>query len=507
MPLRASNDFGAQLFGDATTASIHDHLFLGANTALPFWNNNPTAVAAHQEFLRDCARVDIFGLRQDGTIAGELIAPLRPHLPMLEPGRRYLLEVVIRTLTLGHHLTQGTADSNEIWLEVTLRQNGELVGSSGLLDNQRQVDPWSHFVNVFMLDREGRRIDRRNAQDIFVPLYNHQIPPGAAQTVHYAFDAPAGSTAPIEIEVKLQFRKFDQTYLQIVADRLRSNDVSIGQPPRSEDYRNDLPVSTLSVDRISLPVVGGSEQGSESVNTHELPSWERWNDYGIGLLLKGKAELRQASDAFERVKQFGRYDGPLNQARVLYAEGRLDEATTAIRETSNLKDPPAPAWTLAWLSGLVNREQGRLAEAEQNFRNIVEMRTQEQLDRGFDFSKDYDIINLLGQTIFEQARGLRGPSQQQRKAERLAEAAGWFQKTLVLDPENVAAHYNLQQLFAALGDDEQSDYHRRLHLKYKGDDNARDRAVAAARRRYPAANHAAEAVTVYDLQRVQKKGE
>jgi hypothetical protein len=33
------------------------------------------------------------------------------------------------------------------------------------------------------------------------------------------------------------------------------------------------------------------------------------------------------------------------------------------------------------------------------------------------------------------------------------------------------------------------------------DDNARDRAVAAARRANPAADHAAESVVIYDLQR------
>ncbi len=58
------------------------------------------------------------------------------------------------------------------------------------MDEGGQVDPWSHFVNVFMLDRRGDRIARRNAQDIFVPLYNHQIPPGAGQTVHYALHVP-----------------------------------------------------------------------------------------------------------------------------------------------------------------------------------------------------------------------------------------------------------------------------------------------------------------------------
>ena len=77
-----------------------------------------------------------------------------------------------------------------------------LLAHSGGLDANRRVDPWAHFVNAFVLDREGRRIDRRNAQDIFVPLYDHQIPPGAAQTVHYALQVPPDVQDPIEIQVQ-----------------------------------------------------------------------------------------------------------------------------------------------------------------------------------------------------------------------------------------------------------------------------------------------------------------
>ena len=52
-----------------------------------------------------------------------------------------------------------------------------------------------------------------------------------------------------------------------------------------------------------------------------MNAWERWNDYGIGLLLEGnagseKGELRQAEDAFTEVERLGRPDGPLNLARV-----------------------------------------------------------------------------------------------------------------------------------------------------------------------------------------------
>ena len=159
---------------------------------------------------------------------------------------------------------------------------------------------------------------------------------------------------------------------------------------------------------------------------------------------------------------------------------------------------------MGWLSGLVNREQGYLDRAEQNFRSVVESRTEEMIARGFDFSKDYEVINLLGQTIYEQARSIRGEANQPQRAAKLNEAIEWFHKTLALDPENVTAHYNLGLLYAAIGNDEARDRHQALHLKYKPDDNARDQAVAAARKKYPAANHAAAAVVIYDLNRNTK---
>jgi tetratricopeptide (TPR) repeat protein len=102
---------------------------------------------------------------------------------------------------------------------------------------------------------------------------------------------------------------------------------------------------------------------------------------------------------------------------------------------------------------------------------------------------------------FERARQERGDENRARREELLAQAIEHLDAALVYDPEHAAAHYNLKQIYDELGDQEAADRHAALHAKYKPDDNARDRAVAAARRRYPAANHAAEAVVVYDLRR------
>jgi len=501
MPLKQSNDSGAHYNDDSGTLTVHDHLFPAANTGIAWLNDRPDVIAAHQQYLKDITRVDIFGVKEGGTIDGILHAPLRPTVPTLTPGKSYLIESVIRTLKLGHIFTQGTADSNEVWLDVTVTSNDKIIGRSGGIDATagNEVDRWAHFVNIFMLDRDGNRINRRNPQDIFVPLYNHQIPPGAAWTVHYGLDLPSDLTAPVTVTVKLQYRKFDAEYLRFVAAHARPGDDPLRGNLFGVPYVNELPITTLAEDQVTFAVEGVADAPQQS--DRNIPVWERWNDYGIGLLLKGKAELRQAEDAFAEIEKLGRYDGSLNLARVYFEEGRVDEAATALTRAAEYRDPAAPPWTMAWMSGQVNRQQGRLEEAEANFRKVLEDQTQEMQMRGFDFSFDYEVRNLLGLTLHDRASQFRGKAMAEQRTYFLEEAARQFEKTLQIDSENVAAHYNLQLIYGQLENPERANEHRQLHERYKLDDNAADRAVALARKKYPAANHAAEALVIYPLRR------
>ncbi len=502
MPLQASSDFGAKYFNGAKELSVHDHLFPTANTGVAWLLDKPDVVQIHQDYLQGVMRVDLFGVREEGEIDGKLHAPLRPNVPTLEPGKKYLLEAVIRTLKMGHTFTQGTVDSNEVWLDVTVTSGGKVIGRSGAIDPAKanEVDPWSHFVNVFMLDKDGNRISRRNPQDIFTPLYNNQIPPGAGQTAHYELTVPTDASAPVTVEVKLLYRKFDQQFMDFVA---KSNEkhgrILRGHEP-GETYVNNLPVTTLAVDRVTFPVAG-VEAEVENAKV-EIPEWQRWNDYGIGLLLKGKAELRQAEAAFLEVEKLHRFDGPLNLARVYNTEGRLSEAVEALRRAEAFREDEAfPRWTWAWLSGAVNRQEGRLEEAVTNLRSVLEDRTPAMIAKGFDFSLDYEVINLLGQTLFDLGRQRHRQGRLEEAEQYWRQAIERFQKTLTLDSENVSAHYNLALLYQELGEDGKAEEHRQLHLKYKPDDNAQGRAVRLAREKYPAANHAAEAVVKYPLQR------
>lgn len=490
LPLKPSDDFAAKDFDGSGRLTIHDHQFPSANTAIPHVLGMPGWVnEAHAKFNEGVMRVDLFGLREGGTIDGALTAPLRPALPALRPGATYLLETVIRAVKMGHLFTQGTVDSNEVWLDVTVTNQGRVVGRSGAQAADGEVDPWSHFANAFVIDREGRRIDRRNAEDIFLALYNHQVGPGSADVVHYRLTVPEDARGDLTIEVALRYRKFDTLYTRLV------------QGERFQ--RNDLPVLTLATDRVVLPV---GDAPPTPQPEPAIPLWQRWNDYGIGSLQKGgetgshKGELRQAEEAFTKVEALGRADGPLNLGRVYLKEGRLDEAAQALARAAAAQ-PPAPAWSLAWHTGLVKKQNGDLDGALADLRMLAALDTEETRTRGFDFSKDYRLLNELGRTLFERAKQERGAEAQRTREALLREAVSWHRQALSLDPENVDAHYSLALLLEELGESERAAHHRTEHARYKPDDNAADRAVTLARQRYPAANHAAEVVVIYDLRR------
>jgi hypothetical protein len=339
-------------------------------------------------------------------------------------------------------------------------------------------------VNSFVIDRDGNRISRRNAQDIFTALYNHQIPPGAADVVHYRFRVPDGCDQPIHIAAALKYRKFDTTLMRFVK--------------ADPDWVNDLPVTVLAEDDISLPVVGGMSVDNADETT---PPWMRWNDYGIALFRKGGAgELRGAEDAFSRVESFGRPDGPINLTRVYLKEGRVTEdAPAALARAGAMEESPARAWHLLWFGGQVDRQNGRIDEAIAQYRQVVDGGFEQAAGRGFDFSEDWRVLNELGSTLYQRARMARGKARAGERTAYLREAADVFEASLLLDPEGMPAHFGLMQVLRDLGDEAGAARHEALHAKYKPDDNARDNAIAEARKRYPAANRAAESVVIYDL--------
>jgi tetratricopeptide (TPR) repeat protein len=464
MPLKGSTDFGAKDYDNTGGTKVHHHGFPGANTGLfELLKHEPKyqhmtegfdeSIALHTEFLKDKkVRIDLFGVKQfnpDGSVNDESLVALRPQLPSLQPGQTYLFETVVRTLNIGHHFSQGTVDSNEIWVDFEAKAGGKVIARSGATTNPDEtgaVDEWSHFINVYMLDKNGHRIDRRNPQDIFTPLYNHQIPPGAANVVHYKMTVPPDVSGPIELTVRVRYRKFDQKYLEYIYG-------AKNQPiPK-------LPIVDMCSDTVTLPV--GTANVAEQTSPI-TPVWQRWNDYGIACYLEGgpgkkKGNLRQAEVAFKRLQQLPAADAQwhshTNLARVYLDLGKLADAAEEVNK-SGACDPPAPWWLRAWLGGSVSLETATTpAEwdaAIAQFEKIVDPANQPR-ERNMNFTRDYVVLAQLGKALYRRSQ-LEAYGSASQKAILLRSIKA-YEQALEVDPEDLASHYGLNQAYTVLGMD------------------------------------------------------
>jgi tetratricopeptide (TPR) repeat protein len=464
MPLQhGSTDFAAKDFDNSGKRSTHNHRFPAANTGLFTLLQKTERYAKHTEgfqktidlhadYLRGKAedgsdkkvRIDIFGLKPGVTTeTAGLVAPLRPQVPMLQPGKSYTVEVVVRTLGVGHPLTQGTVDSNELWVDFLATSDGQEIARNGALskpNDEGEVDRWAHFINVHMLDRNGNRINRRNPQDIFTPLYDKQVPPGAAAVLHYRLDVPATAKGPIAVTAKLRYRKFDDEYMRYVHPNM--------EPPK-------LPIIDVCSDTITFAIAGGAAAPSQT--SPVKPAWQRWNDYGIGCLLEGGAtakrgHFRQAEDAFRKLLTLGEKDavphGHVNLARVLIEEGRFDEAAKSL-DAAGKCEVPAPWWTRAWFTALVNSETATKKEhidaVIADLEKILDPAAQPK-DRKFDFTRDYVVRNRLASRFFKRSQFEAEGSAEHR--EYLLKAIKAAEGVLAEEAEDVEAHDLLKQCYA-----------------------------------------------------------
>lgn len=519
-----SDDFAARVRDGSGVRTVLSHAFPAANTALgalidqsaaamlpdadpsrmPAAMRGESAAEAHAAIVAAAAaanartlRVDLLAIRDGGAVDGALRV-VRPGLPVLDAGATYLVEVVVRTLDIGHPFTQGTSDSNETWLFARASVDGREIGTLGGLDEGGALDPWSRMFNTFMLDREGNRIARRNAQDIFVPLYNNQIPPGVGDVTHLRLTVPGDARAPIAIETEVRYRKFDAGYLRFTT----------GDDGRA----NDLPVMVLARDEVALPVraADGTVYGDATGEPSPIPEWERHYDYGTGLFREGdrgmgRGALRQAEEAFERVRALAPPVGALALARLRFAEGRLDEAAASLAEAAaaDAPSPPPSPWTIAYLSALVDRQNGRPEKALANLRRVAATDFEGARERGFDFSRDVRVWNEIAESALELA-SLAGDGDPASRLAALAEAESALRASLAIDSEQDVAWWLLNRTLEAKGDAEGAAEARARHAIHKPDETARERAVRAARAKYPWADHAAEATVIYDMQRADR---
>ena len=490
MPLTRSSDMGN------IDGQVHSHRFPAANTALPTANDDAGQLKITEDFLQGgILSVDIFALSparaqlKPGvanqselsttfavgeeaetkiTPGGEtdivpVTAPLNRVQPTVRRGDTVRVEVVVRTKKIGHFFPGGTVDAYDTWLELKgTDDKGQTVFWSGSVEDNGKgpVEKGAHFYRSLQVDAHGNRINKRNAWATRAVVYVHLIPPGAADTVHYRVNIPENSSNKIPLHARLCYRKFAWWNTQFsFAGIPDPNQPRADVTPDYDDRKfafaaslkgvsarvekiPDLPIVALAEDEVTLNVAPHNSAAPEPKITLQADDWQRWNDYGIGLLLQG--DLKGAQAAFEKVTEVApkNPDGWVNIGRAAVQEGDMDRARTVLAKALSLSPDLARAH---FFYAKVLRSDGRYDEAADHLRKVL-----------VQYPRDRVALNDLGRILFLQRK--------------YADAVNVLQSVLAVDPEDLQAHYDLMLCYNGMGDQKQAHEHEVRYLRFKADE-------------------------------------
>jgi tetratricopeptide (TPR) repeat protein len=502
MPMVPSTDPGNN------DGKIHSHRFPGANLALAVVNHDEEQRKATEAFLKSgFMTVDIFALSPVAEQAGEtrmvrrksdapdtmssfavgeeaehsgpalirevsqLAAPIDHAGAKLIAGQTARLDVVVRTRKIGHFFPGGTVDSFDTWLELEGHDSaGQKIFWSGKVEDggKGPVEPGAHFYRSYQLDGDGNMINKRNAFQMRSVLYVRLIPPGAADVAHFRVTVPKNAQGPITFTAKLNYRKFSHYYTQYSY----AGEPKAGQPARFLDVNHnsleysfdpkdipanvsgqvknkipEIPIVTIAQSTVAIPL--GHKLGDPVVQKIDR---ERWNDYGIGLLLQG--DLKGAEYAFRRVTEAepGYADGWLNVARALIQEGENQAARPYLRKARALDASLARVY---YFQALVEKSDGAYDAALQALRKAEEK-----------YPRDRVVLNQIARILFLQRK--------------YREALAALDRVSLVDPEDLQMHYTRMLCYRGLGEREKAQIEEQLFRRFKVDESAQT--ITAKRR-------------------------
>ena len=496
MPLVESTDPSAR------DGRVRSHRFAAANTALPFVNRDAAQLEAVQRFLQDGqVGIDVFGIARTGPPSGaaavrmqerdqptastfavgeesltfgadraiiappvEVLGPLGATPVSARRGESVRLEVVVRTRRVGHFFPAGTVDAFDVWVELeAVDDRGRVVLHSGAREGgSGPVDPGAHVYRSLLLDERGHPINKRNAWAARSVAYVRLIPPGAADTIHYRLDIPPDAGDRIVVTARLNYRKFAWWTTQWAFAGVRDpSDQAYSLEPGHDAGRwvftgdtsrvsgqvkaiPDLPVTVMAVSEATLAVLPAGADLPDERPFLDRSVRERWNDYGIGLLLQG--DIKGAEAVFLKVTEMDPdyADGWVNVGRARIQEGNLAGAEQVLRRA--LAVDPGLAKTHFFL-GTVLKSLGRYDEAVGHLEHASAQ-----------YPRDRVVLNQLGRVRFLKRQ--------------YGEAVVEFRKVLKIDPEDLQAHYNLMLAYQGLGDSPAAGRERVLYERFKADESS-----------------------------------
>ena len=398
----------------AKSGKLASHRWLGANSLIPAVYNYPEQSAKILQYLQNnVLNVDLFALERESepgalanaTASSPLIAPLGQAAYKITPGERLTADVVIQNKGAAHSLVPEQRDMYESWVNFTVKDvSGKVLAESGFLKPNGDLDEAAHSFTNRLINVKGGRNDLHQVWNNRVVAYNNSIQSGRSQLVRYSFRMPAAANGAVTLTATVKYHRFDQHFI----------DFGTGKEH----------VSQPVIDMVST---SRAIQVGDNATTTPLPNenkdWMRWNNFGIALL---DAQQYAASlSAFAHVAQLrpDYADAFTNMAIVEIQWERYSEAKPHLAKALQLDPQSARAM---YYRALVERNEGNLDLAILDFSDVLKS-----------FPRSRDAHRELGFSLYQQ--------------HKYNEAVVEYQALQAIDPDDLAAHYNLSILYRRLG--------------------------------------------------------
>jgi Tfp pilus assembly protein PilF len=408
--------------------------------------------------------------------AAPVTAPLNRVHPAVRRGDSVRVDVVVRTKRVGHFFPGGTVDAYDTWLELKgVDDKGQTIFWSGMVEDNGKgpVEKGAHFYRSLQVDAHGNPINKRNAWSTRAVVYVRLIPPGAADTVHFRMKIPEKMGGKITLTARLCYRKFSWFGTQFsfagepanepanagdsgpskpgnapaavtadYDDRKMAFTGSLQGVSSKEEKIPDVPIVAVAQNEVAVDVLPANAPAPQPKVQLAKEDWQRWNDYGIGLLLQG--DLKEAQAAFEKITEVDPQnpDGWLNIGRAALQEGDVVRARTVLEKALALK--PQLARTNFFYGSLL-KSTGDYDQAVAHFQIVLGQ-----------YPHDRVALNNLGRVLFLQRK--------------YADAVKVLQQVLAVDAEDLQAHYNLMLCYNGLGDEKMAKEHQARYLRFKADE-------------------------------------
>jgi lipoprotein NlpI len=381
------------------------HRWLAGNTAVPFYYGFDEQLQKTLEFLKagNFLNVDIFALRKTGD--ENLIAPLG-SVPF-QLGRNDVVDayIVVQNKNIGHSLIPEVRDLYESWVEVTVKDAaGNDIYHSGFLKPDGMLDTRAHSFTNRPVNVSGEFVDNHKVWTIHSMAYDNSIQSGRSALMRYEFQIPPDAKGPLSVTARVNYRHLRQSYLNNVLG------------PDHPLY----PVVEMASRTRALQVGMNDPTAPESGDNQD---WMRWNNVGIGFL-----DQQQYSDAIAAFEQVVRLrpdydDGYVNVALTYIEWEKYSLARPALEKALQLHSDYARA--LYYLA-LVERREGHPEAEVGDLQRVVEQ-----------YPQSRDARRELGIAYYQQHRS--------------DDAVAQFEALQAIDPDDLAAHYNLAILYRRKG--------------------------------------------------------